>query len=86
MNGGTKTISQGKKWSFLATNLKIAHFPNNIFSSDPHLKHEFINLVSQHCTFVSDRESELISLYTIWLNTRKVPAKEAMKQFVSIVC
>ena len=65
---------------------EIACFPNKILSSTPHPKHEFINLVSQHCTFVSDWDSNPFTLSTIRLYARKVPATEAMKQFISRVC
>ena len=44
---------------------EIAHFLNKILSSYTHLKHEFQNLVSQHCTFVSDWDSYLIQLDNI---------------------
>ena len=46
---------------------EIAQFPNFILSSNPHLTHEFIDLVSQHCTFVSDWDSNLITPSTIRL-------------------
>ena len=65
---------------------EIASFQQKNLSSNPLLKHEFINLVSQHSTFVLDWDSNLITSSTIRLYARKVPAKEAMKQFVSRFC
>ena len=53
--------------------------------SNPHLKYKFINLVSQHFTFVSDWDSNLITPSTIISYAMYVPAKEATKQFVSRV-
>ena len=57
----------------------IAQFSNNILFSNTHLKHEFINLVSQHCTFVSDWNSNLITSSTIRLYARKKRAKKVIK-------
>ena len=62
---------------------EIVRFPNDILFSNPHPKHEVINMVSQYCIFVSDWDSNPITPSTIILYARKVPAKEAMRQFVS---
>ena len=43
--------------------------------------HEFEELVSNHCSFVNDWESNLINEKTYRLYSKKVPAKEASKQY-----
>lgn len=63
----------------------IARYSYRKLTREPQLVDEFIGLVSENFTFVEDWSSELITPSTYRLYGKKVPAKEAAKQFVERV-
>ena len=64
---------------------QIARYNNDKFESNPRLVKEFVRLCSKTFTFVSGWDDPEITPSTFRLYSRKVPAKDATKQFVDRV-
>ena len=62
---------------------QISRFPHSKFDEDPSLVDEFINLCSEHLTFVDDWDDERITPTTMRLYSKKVPARESSRLFVA---
>ena len=60
---------------------EIARYDHNKLKNHPELIDEFISLCSDYLTFVDDWNDNRIPPSTIRLYSKKVPAKEAAKQF-----
>ena len=55
------------------------------FDNEPKLVDEFLQLCSDNFTFVESWDDNTISTSTMRLYSKKVPAREASRQFVDIV-
>ena len=64
---------------------QIARYNYSKFIRNPALIDEFITLCSNHFTFLDSWDHEAISPTTFRLYSRRVPAKEASKQFIDRV-
>ena len=64
---------------------KIARYTYRTFEEKPELIDEFISLCSDNFTFVDDWDDDGIPASTMRLYSKKVPAKDAAKQFVERV-
>ena len=64
---------------------KIAKFNYMRYEQEPELIDEFVRLASEHLTFVDNWNDEIITPSTYRLYGRRVPAKEAARQFIERV-
>jgi hypothetical protein len=64
---------------------QIARYHYKKLTENPELVEEFINLCSDHLMFVDNWDDNRIPPSTMRLYSKKVPAKEAAKQFSNIV-
>ena len=64
---------------------QIARYNYQKILANPELIDEFIQLCSENLTFVSNWDDDAISTSTMRLYSKKVPAKEAARQFVDRV-
>jgi hypothetical protein len=64
---------------------EIARYNYRHLQNSPHLIDEFVQLVSDHCTFVSDWTDPKITHDTFRVYSRKVPVREAAKQYIDRV-
>ena len=63
----------------------IARYTHRTFEENPALIDEFASLCSDNLTFVNDWDDDAIPASTMRLYSKKVPAKDASKQFVDRV-
>ena len=64
---------------------EIARYTYRTFEENPDLIEEFIELCSENFTFVNDWDDDQIPASTMRLYSKRVPAKDAAKQFVERV-
>ena len=64
---------------------EIARYNYRKFAEEPELIEEFISLCSEHLTFVDNWDHVKITTATMRLYSKKVPARDASKQFVDRV-
>ena len=64
---------------------ELARFNYSKFEEEPDLIDEFVRLVSENFTFVDNWNDEQITPSTYRLYGRRVPAKEAARQFIERV-
>ena len=64
---------------------EIARYNYQKFDREPELVDEFMSLCSEHLTFVNNWDDSKITPSTMRLYSKKVPAREASKQFVERV-
>ena len=64
---------------------EIARYTYKKFEEEPDLIEEFIQLCSDNFTFVDDWDDDRIPASTMRLYSKRVPAKDAAKQFVERV-
>ena len=61
---------------------QIARYTYRTFEENPDLIEEFVSLCSDNFTFVNNWDDDGIPASTMRLYSKRVPAKDAVKQFV----